>query len=82
MVATVRCEEIANEKFSSFIAKKEWCQLEETVQSQPVHGFGRKLTSIESSMFCKDKSIVAYVVELIFVELWLRNLPPLYTHFF
>ncbi|KAI3463271.1 hypothetical protein Pfo_019934 [Paulownia fortunei] len=46
MVATVRCEEIANEKFSSFIANEEWCQLEETVQSQPVPGFGRKLTSI------------------------------------
>ncbi|KAL2462644.1 Protein ROOT HAIR DEFECTIVE 3 [Forsythia ovata] len=46
MVATVRCEEIANEKFSSFIANEEWRQLEETVQSQPVPGFGRKLSSI------------------------------------
>ncbi|GER52383.1 protein ROOT HAIR DEFECTIVE 3 homolog [Striga asiatica] len=46
MVATVRCEEIANEKFSSFIANEEWRQLEEMVQSQPVPGFGRKLTSI------------------------------------
>ncbi|KZV58800.1 protein ROOT HAIR DEFECTIVE 3 [Dorcoceras hygrometricum] len=46
MVATVRCEEIANEKFSSFMSNEEWCQLEETVQSQSVPGFGRKLTSI------------------------------------
>ncbi|XP_075492309.1 protein ROOT HAIR DEFECTIVE 3-like isoform X1 [Primulina tabacum] len=46
MVATVRCEEIANEKFSSFTTNEEWCQLEQTVQSQPVPGFGRKLTSI------------------------------------
>ncbi|KAK4413792.1 protein ROOT HAIR defective [Sesamum alatum] len=46
MVATVRCEEIANEKFSSFAANEEWRQLEETVQSQAVPGFGRKLTSI------------------------------------
>ncbi|KAL2534061.1 Protein ROOT HAIR DEFECTIVE 31 [Abeliophyllum distichum] len=46
MVATVRCEEIANEKFSSFIENEEWRQLEQTVQSQPVRGFGRKLSSI------------------------------------
>ncbi|KAK6148720.1 hypothetical protein DH2020_016245 [Rehmannia glutinosa] len=46
MVATVRCEEIANEKFSSFIANEEWRHLEETVQYQLVPGFGRKLTSI------------------------------------
>ncbi|KAG8380094.1 hypothetical protein BUALT_Bualt07G0157900 [Buddleja alternifolia] len=46
MVATVRCEEIANEKFSSFIENEEWRQLEETVQSQPVPGFGKRLSSI------------------------------------
>ncbi|XP_057771722.1 protein ROOT HAIR DEFECTIVE 3-like [Salvia miltiorrhiza] len=46
MVATVRCEEIANEKFSSFIGNEEWRELEETVQTQPVRGFGKKLTSI------------------------------------
>ncbi|KAL3639767.1 Cell wall protein rhd3 [Castilleja foliolosa] len=46
MVATVRCEEIANEKFSSFIENEEWLQLEEVVQSQSVPGFGRKLSSI------------------------------------
>ncbi|CAI9766130.1 unnamed protein product [Fraxinus pennsylvanica] len=46
MVATVRCEEIANEKFSSFIGNEEWRQLEETVQFQPVPGFGRKLSTV------------------------------------
>ncbi|CAA3010879.1 Protein ROOT HAIR DEFECTIVE 3 [Olea europaea subsp. europaea] len=46
MVATVRCEETSNEKFSSFTANEEWRQLEETVQLQPVPGFGRKLSSI------------------------------------
>ncbi|KZV51416.1 hypothetical protein F511_20580 [Dorcoceras hygrometricum] len=46
MVATVRCEEIANEKFSSFIANEDWQQLEQAVQSHPVPGFGRKLTSL------------------------------------
>ncbi|GFP85689.1 protein root hair defective 3 [Phtheirospermum japonicum] len=46
MVATVRCEEIANENFSSFLENEEWRQLEEMVQSQSVPGFGRKLSSI------------------------------------
>ncbi|KAK7294341.1 hypothetical protein RJT34_17230 [Clitoria ternatea] len=46
MVATVRCEEIANEKYASFIANEEWCQLEEAVQSGPIPGFGKKLSSL------------------------------------
>ncbi|GER53517.1 protein ROOT HAIR DEFECTIVE 3 homolog [Striga asiatica] len=46
MVATVRCEEIANEKFSAFIENEAWRQLEEMVQYQIVLGFGKKLTSI------------------------------------
>ncbi|KAK4395123.1 protein ROOT HAIR defective [Sesamum angolense] len=46
MVATVRCEEIANEKFSSFIGNEEWRELEETVETKPVPGFGKKLSSI------------------------------------
>ncbi|CAK9174489.1 unnamed protein product [Ilex paraguariensis] len=46
MVATVRCEEIGNEKLSSFVANEHWCELEETVQSHPVPGFGKKLSSI------------------------------------
>ncbi|XP_011007686.1 PREDICTED: LOW QUALITY PROTEIN: protein ROOT HAIR DEFECTIVE 3-like [Populus euphratica] len=46
MVATVRCEEIANEKYSIFAANEEWCQMEEAVQSDPVSGFGKKLSAI------------------------------------
>ncbi|XP_014516476.1 protein ROOT HAIR DEFECTIVE 3 homolog 1 isoform X1 [Vigna radiata var. radiata] len=46
MVATVRCEEITDEKYASFSANEDWCQLEEAVQSGPVPGFGRKLSSL------------------------------------
>ncbi|WJX86396.1 Cell wall protein rhd3 [Trifolium repens] len=46
MVATVRCEEIANEKYASFVANEEWSQLEETVQSEPISGFGKKINSL------------------------------------
>jgi len=46
MVATVRCEEIANEKLASFVANEEWCELDEAIQTGPVSGFGKKLTSI------------------------------------
>ncbi|KAJ8553269.1 hypothetical protein K7X08_023947 [Anisodus acutangulus] len=46
MVATVRCEEIANEKYVAFTENEEWCQLEEAVNSHSVRGFGRKLSSI------------------------------------
>ncbi|KAK4784654.1 hypothetical protein SAY86_019022 [Trapa natans] len=46
MVATVRCDEIANEKFCNFTANEEWCQIEEAVQSELVPGFGRKLSAI------------------------------------
>ena len=79
-MATVRCEEIANEKFAyfssnevslfyilkfcfvPFIARflllistpinflfkscQDWCEIEESVQAGPVHGFGKKLSSI------------------------------------
>ncbi|KAF3450609.1 hypothetical protein FNV43_RR06698 [Rhamnella rubrinervis] len=46
MVATVRCEEIASEKYSSFSGNEVWQELEEAVQSGPVPGFGKKLSSI------------------------------------
>ncbi|BBG98856.1 Root hair defective 3 GTP-binding protein [Prunus dulcis] len=46
MVATVRCEEIANEKYADFSGNEEWSQLEEAVQSGPISGFGKKLSSI------------------------------------
>ncbi|CAL9056582.1 protein ROOT HAIR DEFECTIVE 3-like [Musa acuminata AAA Group] len=46
MVATVRCEEIANEKLSHLTSDERWLELEEAVQSGPVSGFGKKLGSI------------------------------------
>lgn len=45
MVATVRCEEIAKEKYANFSANEGWHQIEESVQSSAVSGFGKKLTS-------------------------------------
>ncbi|PQM33944.1 protein ROOT HAIR DEFECTIVE 3-like [Prunus yedoensis var. nudiflora] len=46
MVATVRCKEIANEKYADFPGNEEWSQLEEAVQFGPISGFGKKLSSI------------------------------------
>ncbi|KAJ7969261.1 Protein ROOT HAIR DEFECTIVE 3-like [Quillaja saponaria] len=46
MVATVRCEEIAHEKLSRLASDEGWLTLEQAVQSGPVQGFGKKLTSI------------------------------------
>ncbi|RLN28985.1 hypothetical protein C2845_PM05G02350 [Panicum miliaceum] len=43
MVATVRCDEIANEKFGCITSDTEWLELESAVQSDPVPGFGKKL---------------------------------------
>ncbi|KAL8043355.1 hypothetical protein ABFX02_09G114700 [Erythranthe guttata] len=63
MVATVRCEEIANEKFSSFIENEEWHELEQTVQYQPVPGFGRKLTSILNVCLSEYDSEATYFDE-------------------
>ncbi|KAK3220482.1 hypothetical protein Dsin_014452 [Dipteronia sinensis] len=61
MVATVRCEEIANEKYSNFVANERWTYLEEAVQSGPVSGFGKKLNSIlESSLSGYDEEAVYF----------------------
>ncbi|XP_077212329.1 protein ROOT HAIR DEFECTIVE 3-like [Tasmannia lanceolata] len=46
MVATVRCEEIANEKLSHFTANEDWLLLEEGVKSGPVPVFGKQLSLI------------------------------------
>ncbi|XP_065866893.1 protein ROOT HAIR DEFECTIVE 3-like [Euphorbia lathyris] len=45
MVAAVRCEEIAHEKYAMFMENKEWHEIEEDVQSGPVSGFGKKISS-------------------------------------
>ncbi|KAF5944890.1 hypothetical protein HYC85_018967 [Camellia sinensis] len=46
MVASVRCEEIANEKLSCLTSDVGWVALEEAVRSGTVSGFGKKLSSI------------------------------------
>ncbi|XP_078172193.1 protein ROOT HAIR DEFECTIVE 3 homolog 2-like [Carex rostrata] len=46
MVATVRCEEIANEKLSRLTCDENWLELNAAVQAGPVPGFGKKLSSI------------------------------------
>ncbi|CAL0301044.1 unnamed protein product [Lupinus luteus] len=46
MVATVRCEEIANEKLSQLCSDEGWLELDEAVRLGPVLGFGEKLSSI------------------------------------
>lgn len=67
MVATVRCEEIANEKFSHLTAKKDWLKLEEAVQSGPVLGFGEKISSI------LDACLSEYDMEAIYFEEGVRT---------
>ncbi|KAM7472585.1 hypothetical protein LguiA_010768 [Lonicera macranthoides] len=46
MVATVRCEEIANEKLNLLVANEDRCQLEKDEHSYPVPDFGKKLSLI------------------------------------
>ncbi|URD97478.1 GTP-binding protein that may be involved in cell development (By similarity) [Musa troglodytarum] len=62
MVATVRCEEIANEKLAYTSADKEWVQLEEAVQHDIVPGFGKKITAI------MDKCLAGYDMEAFYFE--------------
>ncbi|KAG5008635.1 protein ROOT HAIR DEFECTIVE 3 homolog 1-like [Glycine soja] len=63
MVATVRCEEIANEKYVSFVANEDWCQLEEAVQSGPIPGFGKKLSSLLDICFSEYDAEATYFDE-------------------
>ncbi|XP_031476366.1 protein ROOT HAIR DEFECTIVE 3 homolog 2-like isoform X2 [Nymphaea colorata] len=49
MVATVRCEEIANEKLHQFTDDKCWLEIDEALQSGPVSGFGKKISSLIES---------------------------------
>ncbi|CAK9182101.1 unnamed protein product, partial [Ilex paraguariensis] len=51
MVATVRCEEIANDKLSRLRSDEGWLALEEAVQAGPVPGFGKRLSSILETYF-------------------------------
>ncbi|KAJ4980824.1 hypothetical protein NE237_031661 [Protea cynaroides] len=67
MVATVRCEEIANEKFSRLTTDKGWLALEEAVQTGPVTGFGKKLSSL------LDTYLSEYDMEAIYFDEGVRN---------
>ncbi|KAI4296630.1 hypothetical protein L6164_036575 [Bauhinia variegata] len=67
MVATVRCEEIANEKLGHLRSDEGWLALEEAVQSGPVQGFGKKLSSII------DAYLSEYDVEAIYFDEGVRN---------
>ncbi|KAK8350647.1 hypothetical protein V6Z12_A06G222400 [Gossypium hirsutum] len=63
MVATVRCEEIANEKFNSFTECESWCQLEEASRSDLVSGFGKKLNSLLHTSLTKYDSEATFFDE-------------------
>ncbi|XP_027088942.1 protein ROOT HAIR DEFECTIVE 3 homolog 2 isoform X1 [Coffea arabica] len=67
MVATVRCEEIANEKFSLLASDEDWLALEQAVHAGPVQGFGRKLSSI------LDAYLSEYDMEAVYFEEGVRN---------
>ncbi|ERN01546.1 protein ROOT HAIR DEFECTIVE 3 isoform X1 [Amborella trichopoda] len=62
MVATVRCEEIANEKLGRLTTDEGWRALEEAVQIGPVSGFGKTLSSI------LEKYLQEYDMEAIYFE--------------
>ncbi|CAM8957342.1 unnamed protein product [Rhodiola kirilowii] len=63
MVATVRCDEIANEKYLKFASNEFWCQLEESVQSGPVSGFGKKISSLLNTYLSEYYSEAIYFDE-------------------
>ncbi|XP_034212675.1 protein ROOT HAIR DEFECTIVE 3 homolog 2-like [Prunus dulcis] len=67
MVATVRCEEIANQIFNQLIYDKGWLALEEAVQTGPVQGFGKRLSSILGTYLSK------YDIEAIYFDGGARN---------
>ncbi|KAI3875007.1 hypothetical protein MKW98_019580 [Papaver atlanticum] len=58
MVATVRCEEITNEKLSHLTSYEGWLELDEVVQAVFVSGFGEKLSYILDT-YISSKAISA-----------------------
>uniref|UniRef100_A0A0E0MYD0 GB1/RHD3-type G domain-containing protein n=1 Tax=Oryza rufipogon TaxID=4529 RepID=A0A0E0MYD0_ORYRU len=67
MVATVRCEEIGNEKIASFTADEEWQQFEEAVQHDYVPGFGKKISNL------LDRCLSEYDMEAIYFDEGVRT---------
>ncbi|KAI0494105.1 hypothetical protein KFK09_024236 [Dendrobium nobile] len=61
MIATVRCDEIANEKILSFLNNEEWRHLKEAIQNGIVPDFSKKLSSIlENCLISYDKEAVYF----------------------
>ncbi|KAK9226990.1 hypothetical protein WN943_012038 [Citrus x changshan-huyou] len=67
MVATVRCEEIANDKLCRLSADEGWLALEEAVQEGPVSGFGKRLSSV------LDTYLSEYDMEAVYFDEGVRN---------
>ncbi|KAL3575591.1 hypothetical protein D5086_023692 [Populus alba] len=67
MVATVRCEEIAEEKLRQFTTDDDWLALKEDVQDGPVSGFGATLDSILETYLSQ------YDMEVIHFDQHVRN---------
>ncbi|GMI86019.1 RHD-like2 [Hibiscus trionum] len=67
MVATVRCEEIADEKLHHLASNEDWLALEEAVQCGPISGFGSKLSSILEAYFAE------YDTETLYFDQGVRN---------
>lgn len=65
MVATVRCEEIANEKCGSFLENEEWRELEAAVQSHLVPRFGKKLSTILGTYLSEYDAEATYFDEAV-----------------
>ncbi|KAH8492681.1 hypothetical protein H0E87_022053 [Populus deltoides] len=65
MVATVRCEEIADEKLKCFTFDEDWLEMKEAVQDGPVSGFGGAVSSIlETYLSEYDREVVYFDQEV------------------
>ncbi|CAH9145693.1 unnamed protein product [Cuscuta epithymum] len=67
MVATVRCEEIANEKLSLLTKDKDWLEVVSSVQDRAISKFGEKLSRII------DTYLSEYDGETIYFEESVKN---------
>eukprot|EP00250_Pteridium_aquilinum_P020464 c24824_g1_i1 orf=337-2970(-) len=63
MVATVRCEEIANEKLMELTANEEWRTLEDDSKVGVVPGFGKKLNNVLSQHLSRYDAEAAFFDE-------------------
>ncbi|WVZ50868.1 hypothetical protein U9M48_002079 [Paspalum notatum var. saurae] len=63
MVATVRCEEIANEKLKHFLSDKGWLELDAAVKSGPIPSFGMRLSAILDSYLSEYDTETMYFDE-------------------